>query len=317
MWNEILPAELSWEASIVIVSASDENYFPLLKGLYLSLLDPAILPKNVKISFLDLGLKQSSLDWLLSKGVTIAKIDANIMGDLSSTRYGYRRGQTCRAFLPKIFPDASNIVWMDCDTWVQDLDGFLSIIAESIVNKDRIFISQEVHTGYLWPKFDIRDRISELLEYYGPIFDADMADKLSNSMVFNSGIFVMNSENIIWEEWKREIIRIYVEEYDRHNEKTLHFAEQMSLNMLIRKYDAASSFDPLYNYLCNWNPPFRSEDGVVRTTSAPHLPVGVIHLGGGWKRRGSIYMEKGLLYKSGSYLDDADLAHLSSAMLPR
>jgi len=66
--------------------------------------------------------------------------------------------------------------------------------------------------------------------------------------------------------------------------------------------------DPIYNYVCLWNPPFRDADGVVKIALPPYPAVGIVHLAGGWAHFGRGYLERGLLYSGGSYLTQAERA---------
>ena len=114
----------------------------------------------------------------------------------------------------------------------------------------------------------------------------------------------MHRKHMLWENWRREIERIYLDEYDKHDAVTRHFGDQMAFNKLVYDGATVSWFDPAYNYLCLWNPPYRDENGVVRMSAPPFCPVGMLHLAGGWKHFGEIYYQKGLLYRAGTYLTD-------------
>jgi hypothetical protein len=80
---------------------------------------------------------------------------------------------------------------------------------------------------------------------------------------------------------------------------------------LARRAGRVTLFDPLYNYVSLWNPPVRDPQLIVMITLPAHVPVGVIHLAGGWRSYGRRCLEAGLLYRSGDYLTLADSAVLS------
>ena len=304
--------------NITLVSACDENYFPLVKGLYLSMIESGALTNNVDLAFLNIGCHHNSIDWLVNNGIAVLELNRNVMGGLADQKYGYRRGQICRAFLPEFLPSASLISWMDPDMWVQDMVGFLSILDSAANHESQIYISQEVHQGFVWPGFTYKDRIDGEASIFSYIYDDGIGHDLSQYPTYNSGFFAMDRSNQIWSSWKREIQRIYIDDYDRlKNGRNFHFGDQASLNYILKDVSGISLIDPLYNYMCMWNPPVRSNDGIVRTTLNPQLPIGVLHLGGGWKRRGGIYLEKNLLYNSGNYLTQADKECLASQSIPR
>jgi hypothetical protein len=294
----------------LLVTSCDGSYIPLAKGLLLSLLESGDLPSSFEIAFIDIGCDVADLQWMADHGITVKAIDDPALGELADARYGYQRAQICRPFLPKLFPDADVIAWMDCDIWVQDVKGLCAIIGQAAAGRDALIISPEVHASYVGNNFDYQVRITEMMSYYEPIYGNEIAAGLSVKPTLNSGLFAMAVENPIWLVWEQEIRRIYQSEYDKYSRRILHFGEQIALNYVARNSDSIKLFDSLYNYLCLWEPPFRDGDDVVRVSCAPYLPVGVAHLAGGWRHFGDIYLEKGLLYKGGVYLDDGDRERL-------
>ena len=104
----------------VLLTSCDEGYFPLAKGLFLSLLDSGKLDASTKLAFMDIGCEERSLTWLRDQGILIVPGTNDAMGALSDKGLGYHRAQTCRAFLPELFPTADILGWIDCDTWFQD-----------------------------------------------------------------------------------------------------------------------------------------------------------------------------------------------------
>jgi len=297
--------------NVEIVASCDDNYFPLLKGLYLSLIDQGRIPSGIRLSFLDMGCGGGAISWLEDRGINVRKLDPEIMGPLAGVNLGYRRAQTCRPFLPELFPDASTLVWMDCDMWAQDPSGLFAIIERAHRLQDRIFISSEVHAGYVDSRYLSGARISETRSHYNTLYGENVAGVMSKLPTLNSGLFAIPAKHSVWNAWKKEIISIYVDKVHNINGETLHFAEQLSLNYLISAMKFHTELiDPLYNYLCLWNAPMRGADNVVRVPLTPYVPVGVLHLAGGWKHFRRLYWENGLLYDSGRYLTEEDQRHL-------
>jgi hypothetical protein len=103
---------------------------------------------------------------------------------------------------------------------------------------------------------------------------------------------------------------LYLEDLVSSDPAVRHMAEQIALNVIAVRDSRVCLLDPIYNYLTLWTPPFRDPNGVVRSAFPPHMPVGVIHLAGGWKALGESYYSRGLLYRGGAYLDPADIAIL-------
>jgi len=301
------------EAQMVIVTGCDENYFPLAKGLILSLTERGNLGKNIKLAFLDIGCSEKSRYWLVERGVTIVDDLTTAMGGAGSATLGYHRAQTCRAFLPELFPAANVLCWVDCDIWFQDLSILDILRRDSDRYPEALHACPEIHFTYT----KINECVDEThLEHFGN-FSGIYGDVLANNLhklpCVNSGFIVMNRMSKLWDAWKTQIVDIYVKNFANFDKRLLHFAEQTSLNMLIRSGFPVRYFDPLYNYLCLWNPPFRDEVGVVRVSAPPYHVVGAAHLAGGWRHFGRIYSERELLYRSGDYLTDDEKVALLKA----
>jgi len=299
---------------MVLMSSCDEKYFPLAKGLFLSLLEaPEVLGSDIRLAFLDIGCEPASLKWLQTRGIEIVSGNNSIMGGLSHPHLGYHRAQTCRAFLPDLFSDADVLGWIDCDTWFQDATIVKGLMAEALKTPDAIFICPEVHYTYTKINDEVRVTHKEVHGYYEAIYGTEVADTLHVMPSVNSGFFVMHRTNGLWDAWRGEVGKIYGDDFEKHSPIARHFGEQTSLNMLIKTGHKAVYFDPLYNYLCLWNPPFRDPAGIVRVSYPPFNPVGMLHLAGGWRYFGRTYSERGLLYKAGDYLEDSEKITLLKA----
>jgi len=286
---------------MLIVSSCDEGYFPLVKGLFLSLIPALQRAPDVRLGFVDLGCRQSSLDWIRDHGILIRRPHANIMGALAEERFGNRRAQTCRPFLADFFPEEEFIAWMDADMWVQDIDGLLSIVRSSTDNRNNVFASPEMHFTYTHVG-ESNVRSAEIYNLNVQFFDHAISTKMSESIVYNSGFFLACAKHPIWSYWRELVREIYLDESRIHSPTALHFAEQVAFNRCIRELGSITQFDPLYNYLCIWTIPFRDSAGVVRLSAPPGLPIGVVHLAGGWRFFGRRYLEAGLLFQGGRYL---------------
>lgn len=300
------------QPNTLIVCACDQLYFPMVKGLILSLLDPGPLPDGLGMAFIDVGCTRSALDWMEDRGVRIRGIDATIMGELASPELGYQRAQTCRPFLPRFFPEAETLIWIDSDTWIQDRSLFFCFRDEVPEHPQHLFIAPECHYSYTYVHEDARGRREEMFSYYQPLFGAEVALQLSMLPTLNSGLFAMAAENPIWEAWEDELRRVFLDKSTRCSTVVRHMADQIALNAIARRLDRIMLLDPLYNYICLWMPPVRDADGVVRVALPPHVPLGVIHLAGGWKKYGERYLRDGLFYRRGDYLTAEDRAALQA-----
>jgi len=303
----------------LIVCSCDRSYFPLVKGLILSLLDPGPLPEGIGLGFIDIGCDAEALRWLTERGVYVRKLEEGAVGRLADAALGYQRAQACRPFLPRIFPEAQVFVWMDSDMWVQDRTVFAYLRKAARSEPDKLFISPECHYSYLPINADTEQRRHEMYSYYEPAYGAEIAQSLCKRFTLNSGFFAMHAANGIWVEWARQVRRLFLDEYDRYPSIVRHMADQVALNVIANGSARVRLLDPLYNYISHWTPPVRGEDGVVRVALPPHVPVGIVHLAGGMAYFGRAYFEQGLFYRAGAYLtpDDARMLFPEEVSAPR
>ena len=295
----------------LIVSACDQGYFPLVKGLFLSIIEND--PDNrVNLGLLDLGCDNESLDWLRSREVIIKEPDHKILGRLADPEFGVSRAQTCRPFLPQLFPEAGTIAWMDSDMWVQDFAGVHEIISSADRIGDKVFAAPEVHFLYSGAN-DLDRRRQDIFSLNSTILGSEVAAEMAAIPVFNSGFFATSRNNPLWEAWGQLVSQVYLRGSESIPGSVYHLAEQVAFNRALRLLGSAYAFDPLYNYVCIWSPPYRDSTGKVRLSAPPYTPVGVIHLAGGWRFWGRRYMRANLLYKDGIYLQSQDFLALESA----
>lgn len=290
----------------LMVCSCDQRYFPLAKGLILSIVEQGTLPAGVGLGFVDIGCEPEALQWLRQHGARIRMMDPLVLGGLAAPELGYQRSQTCRPLLPKMFPEVSRLIWLDCDAWIQDM-SILAYLREALArNREQLFIAPECHYTYTTINEDSERRQNEMYGYYEQSFGTEVAVKMSRRVTLNSGFFAMAAENPLWAEWETEVRRIFLGSRTGGNGIARHMAEQLALNVAATRSPNVTLLDPLYNYVCLWNPPFRDADGVVRVALPPHAAVGIVHLAGGWRLFGERYRDRGLLYRSGGYLTDAD-----------
>jgi hypothetical protein len=306
------PSRQTMSASVdtLIICSCDQTYFPLAKGLVLSILDAGPLPAGVGLGFVDIGCEPAAIEWLLERNVMVRRPDEGDMGILADPGWGYRRSQLCRPFLPALFPQVPVLIWIDCDSWVQDASIFPCLRAAVRREPDKLFIAPEFHYSYTKIIEDAVGREQELFSYYEPAFGRDIAEPLSMRPPLNTGLFAMSAGNPLWQAWGYEVRRLYGPSSRDLAPRVRHMMEQTALNGVARRIGCVVLIDPLYNYLSLWTRPKRDAEGVVRVALPPHLPIGIIHLAGGWKHFGRDYFNEGLLYRCGDYLTESDRSTL-------
>ncbi len=290
---------------IAVCFACNEAYIPLCKGLVLSLRDAArFTPKSmdVTLNFIDIGCADTSLTWLAEQGVALHSF--------SRTEYPllprqdllprYADAQLCRPFLPKIVQDYDYYVWIDCDIWVQGTDAIASAVQAAMQFPEKMVICPELHYGYIGQRNLRYAILAQQRWYLGLYKDADLADELSFKPMYNSGFFAMTGENSLWQSWAEELAIVYGGDHAA-DPSVLHYAEQLGLNRLLHTQNKQLPLDPLYNYACGGSAVFLNPYGKVVIGFPPCAPIKCPHLLA-FSRYGRMYMDKGLLYKKGSYL---------------
>jgi lipopolysaccharide biosynthesis glycosyltransferase len=296
--------------SSLIVCACDQNYFPMVKGLILSINESKALPEGTRLAFLDLGLTEAAQNWLEGQGVLVRQLTAAAVGELADASLGYQRAQACRPFLPKLFPEADTLVWMDSDMWVQE-PGIFAALSNAIAERpDHLFIAPEWHYSYVYINDDVVGRHAEMFSYYAPVYGETTAHRMSQLPTLNSGFFAMRGDNPLWELWAHEVRQHFLGDPLRYRPKVRHMIDQIALNVIARRVDRIALLDPLYNYICTWKRPVKDGLGVVRVALAPGARIGIVHLAGGWKEFGEQYLREGLFYRGGTYLDETDMQTL-------
>src|SRR5689334_8589856 len=186
-----------WCMGSLIVCSCDQTYFPMVKGLVLSITESGALPANSRMAFLNLGLDGAALQWLENQGVLVRELTHAAVGELADPRLGYQRAQACRPFLPRLFPDEETLIWMDSDMWVQE-PGVLAALVNAVAERpDHLFIAPEWHYSYVYINDDIDGRHAEMYSYYAPVYGETVARRLSKLPTLNSGFFAMRADNPI------------------------------------------------------------------------------------------------------------------------
>src|SRR5437868_2139202 len=132
----------------LVVFSCDEAYFPLAKGLVLSLQNQGLEKSGIGLGFIDIGCAAESVNWLRGHGVRVLSPSPDACDGLTGIVAGYHQSQICRPYLPKLFPDVGCFVWLDSDVWVQSGDTVKSLAAYAERERDKLFICPECHYAY-------------------------------------------------------------------------------------------------------------------------------------------------------------------------
>ena len=299
--------------STLIVFSCDQKYFPLAKGLVLSLREKNLARDGIGIAFIDIGCEPQSLAWLRQQSVAILPTSHLIALEGVPPVSGYHLAQVCRPFLPRLFPGTKTFIWLDSDLWVQSPEVIRLFASLATKNSDKLFICPECHYAYTTLNSDIiKFQVTKVGPYYDVAYGRDMATTLSVRPTLNTGVFAMAAQNLLWDMWADEIRRLYGRDYGADTSLVRHMAEQMALNYLALRTGSAVQVDPLFNFMCMWSLPYRDDAGVVRVRLPPYASIGIVHLSQ-WTARRNLYFDQGLLYQRGNYLSDQERRALLTA----
>src|SRR5438132_553245 len=102
----------------VIVTAADEAYFGYLNGL-LSSIERA-RAGDIDLLVLDVGLSSGQLAHFKPRVTKVIAPDWDLDFPARPTMPSWFRAMTARPFIPKYAQGYDRILWLDCDTWLQD-----------------------------------------------------------------------------------------------------------------------------------------------------------------------------------------------------
>ncbi|MBV8493759.1 MAG: hypothetical protein JO162_09815, partial [Alphaproteobacteria bacterium] len=104
-------------AGLIIASAADSGYFPLLQDAVASV---RALNRDVAIGVLDLGLAAAERDWLQEHAARVVRPDWDVDFPGRERTPETLKAQVARPFLPRHFPGHEMYFWLDADAWLQE-----------------------------------------------------------------------------------------------------------------------------------------------------------------------------------------------------
>lgn len=258
-------------SDLIICSAADSGYFPLLRDAVLSVraLDP-----EVPIGVLDLGLLPDQLEWLAATGVRIVQPGWDIEFPGRERMPQTFKAQVARPFLPKHFPAYDMYFWLDADAWLQDWRAVELYL--SAAGRDRLAITLEIDRAY--KRHYKRPKLFGLTlawKCYREAFGWRVADRLGRNPIANVGVFALHRDAPHWAHWAQIMTRVL-------QRTRFFFVEQIALNYAIFGDGLPANFLPAY---CNWAvgdaaPVFDAGRRLFVEPYAPHEVIGVMHLAG-------------------------------------
>lgn len=260
-------------APFTIVTAANAKYFDLLRGLIGSIRDKRE-GQLQRIAVLDLGLTGAQLSWLADRRVMTVRPNWD-PPELAAMGFPeHFKALTARPHLPRYFPGAEVIVWLDSDTWVQDWQGIdLLVGAAGADDQGAIACVPEIDRAYrnffhAWEEFH-----EVHLKVYRAAFGEELAVEMVRYPLINSGVFALRRQSPVWAQWARRVAQALSASGD-------FLVEQAALNVAVYKDGAAHHFLPSW---CNWaihhaTPAYDTVRGCFVEPNLPHQKLAILHM---------------------------------------
>jgi hypothetical protein len=255
---------------VVIVSAADSGYFPLLRELVLSIRDKEA-GRAAPIGVFDLGLAADERTWLAAYGVAMAEPGWDVDFPRRKQTPLIRKAQIARPFLRRYFPGYATYLWIDADAWVQDwraVELFFRAAADG-----RLAIVPELDRAYrnffhAWDEFH-----GVIRRGYLAAFDAATADRLVRHPLLNNGAFALAAGAPHWQAWAQTL-------HGALQRSRNELIDQATLNHVVYAQSLPAHFLPAW---CNWishhAAPLRERGtGALVEPNLPHQRLGIVHL---------------------------------------
>jgi hypothetical protein len=271
----------------VVVTGSDAKYFRFAADTLRSLLALG-LEREARLALLDFGLAEAQREWARAKGIAVVPVGWDIAlgssrdAELAKMGDGYK-AMTARPLLPKYFPDATAIQWIDADAWVQLAEGVRGPLAAA--TRDGFAVVPELHRAYAHLYSGGEKTAAMHRDAAAKSFGAGVADALARNPILNSGLFAGRADSPVWAKW----CSFAAAGMAKHVSK---YTEQIALNLACYATlgrsdgDAVQFLPPEYNFCCGLALPMLDrETRAVLDPKFPHAPVHVVHLVGKTERR--------------------------------
>jgi len=252
-----------------IVIASDAAYFRYLRDLVQSIRQHRP-DDSLPICVMDLGLSYAQREELapLINGIATAQWDISFPAATSAP--SWFKAMVDRPSLPKYFPEAQCIIWLDADTWLQDWRTIEWLLKGS--EDGSLAITVEMHRAYshlFKPVNDIRLCVRHC---YKAGWGEEMARNMTWIPSYNTGVFALRSDSPLWGQWAQ----VLAQGLQTCNEQMV---EQNALNIAIQL--AKPPIHPL-PVICNWTcnlalPMYDREHHRLVEPVLPHEPISIVH----------------------------------------
>lgn len=256
---------------LIIASAADSEYFPLLQDAVASV---RVANRDVAIGILDLGLGETEREWLQERAARVVRPGWDVAFPRQDRTPETLKAQVARPFLPRHFPGYEMYFWLDADAWLQQWCVVELYCAAA--GRDKLAIVPEIDRAY--KRHYKRPKLfgwTLAWKCYREAFGWRLADRLGRNPMLNCGVFALHRDAPHWQAWRHIMAGVL-------QRTQFFYVEQIALNYAIFAEHLPANFLPAY---CNWMPgdaapAFDGRRGVFVEPYAPHETIGVMHLAG-------------------------------------
>lgn len=252
----------------LVVTAADEAYMPLLRGLVESLHQWKPRPFTDFACF-DLGFADESKRWIegYATHVVVPGWDLPVDEKLRNAQPELR-ALTVRPFLRHYFPGYDTYLWIDSDAWVQERFAIEWLLAASM--RGELAVAPQLHPAYCHTPEVFGWRMQRMQACFG----RESAHQLLWNSYFNAGVFALRSSSPHWALWAK-----WFDEGLRATDGKV-CCDQTALNQAI--WVERMPVNPL-SALCNWLchlalPRLDLVRGRFCEPTTPGHPIGILHL---------------------------------------
>jgi len=254
----------------IIVTAANEAFMPLLRGLIMSLQqwDP---PPFTALACFDVGLGPESREWVSQHASHVVAPEWDLPVDRQlREREPHLRANTARPFLPKYFPGYDVYLWIDADAWVQErfaLDWYFEAAATG-----SLAAAPQVDRAYRHYASVVGLRTRRMQQGFGE----EAGRRALWDVYLNSGVFALRSDAPHWKCWAQH----FSKGLDATNGGMC--SDQTALNHML--WTENLPLHPL-PALCNWTchlalPSYDLQRRKFCEPFAPSRSIGILHLTG-------------------------------------
>ena len=298
---------------LAIAFSFDEAFAPLGLGLVESLRALGLPNGQIALVHVDIGVGPRTQERLAAAGVRSVPFDPSRHFRFAVER-AYYGAQLCRPLLPEIAPGFGAYLWLDADAWVQDKLVIETMLTGALQYPALTSIVPIADHSYTTAMLNSHNRTNGLYRIYNAALDGDQEQvkRYAFYPMLSTGAFAMAAACPNWSKWRETIEQFFPKSYyrgpfgdDRHG------LEQLALNYVCYRDKSFLPLAAFYNYHCHERIPMRrGPDDAVCVRLHPFDRIGLVHLSC-FPDAARIYLEEGLLFRRGAYLDAEGRAALS------